>query len=340
MVDKVKKLKNQSIILIFITAFIMYLLLKDDFPQIISTILRMKYIYLIVGILLIVFYWIIKAVALYLISKEYSKTISFKSIFLQTIITQFFNGITPFSTGGQPMQIYMLNKSKISLAKSTNIVMQEFITYQVALVLYGIFAVLVNYKLQIFNDAVILKNLVLLGFLINTSICIVMLILSFSKRIGEMLFNVIFKILSGFKFIGDLDSKKKKWSNRLVEFQESAKLFKKNKLLFVKCYLLNAIALTCYYIIPYFLIIGIEGAMLITPLTAVVASAYTLIIGSFVPIPGGTGGIEYGFLRFFGIFNTGSTLSAILLIWRFITYYLGIIVGGVAFSFYKGDDLK
>lgn len=335
-----KKLKSQSIILVFITAIIMYLLLKDDFPQIVSTILSMKYIYLIIGIVLIVFYWLIKAIALYLISKEYSKTISFKSIFLQTIITQFFNGVTPFSTGGQPMQIYMLNKSKISLAKSTNIVMQEFITYQVALVLYGIFAVLVNYKLEIFNDAVVLKNLVLLGFLINTSICIVMLILSFSKRMSKALFNIVFKVLSKLKFIGNLDSKKEKWNNRLVEFQESAELFKKNKLLFAKCFILNGIALTCYYVIPYFLIIGIEGAMLITPLTAIVASAYTLIIGSFVPIPGGTGGIEYGFLRFFGVFNTGSTLSAILLVWRFITYYLGIIVGGVAFSFYKGDDLK
>lgn len=335
-----KKLKSQSIILVFITAIIMYLLLKDDFPQIVSTILSMKYIYLIIGIVLIVFYWLIKAIALYLISKEYSKTISFKSIFLQTTITQFFNGVTPFSTGGQPMQIYMLNKSKISLAKSTNIVMQEFITYQVALVLYGIFAVLVNYKLEIFNDAVVLKNLVLLGFLINTSICIVMLILSFSKKMSKTLFNIVFKVLSKLKFIGNLDSKKEKWNNRLVEFQESAELFKKNKLLFAKCFILNGIALTCYYVIPYFLIIGIEGAMLVTPLTAIVASAYTLIIGSFVPIPGGTGGIEYGFLRFFGVFNTGSTLSAILLVWRFITYYLGIIVGGVAFSFYKGDDLK
>ena len=335
-----KKLKSQSIILVFITAIIMYLLLKDDFPQIVSTILSMKYIYLIIGIVLIVFYWLIKAIALYLISKEYSKTISFKSIFLQTIITQFFNGVTPFSTGGQPMQIYMLNKSKISLAKSTNIVMQEFITYQVALVLYGIFAVLVNYKLEIFNDAVVLKNLVLLGFLINTSICIVMLILSFSKRMSKALFNIVFKVLSKLKFIGNLDSKKEKWNNRLVEFQESAELFKKNKLLFAKCFILNGIALTCYYVIPYFLIIGIEGAMLITPLTAIVASAYTLIIGSFVPIPGGTGGIEYGFLRFFGVFNTGSTLSAILLVWRFITYYFGMIIGAIVFNLHERREKR
>ena len=70
------------------------------------------------------------------------------------------------------------------------------------------------------------------------------------------------------------------------------------------------------------------------------ASAYVLIIGAFVPIPGGTGGIEYGFMQFFGNFISGSVLSASLLVWRFITYYLGIILGAITISFFKGDGEK
>jgi uncharacterized membrane protein YbhN (UPF0104 family) len=71
-----------------------------------------------------------------------------------------------------------------------------------------------------------------------------------------------------------------------------------------------------------------------------VSSAFVLIIGNFVPIPGGSGGIEYGFLKFFGIFVTSSILSSGLIVWRFITYYLGIIIGGVALGFFKGDGKK
>ena len=62
-----------------------------------------------------------------------------------------------------------------------------------------------------------------------------------------------------------------------------------------------------------------------------------MLIGSFVPIPGGTGGLEYGFIKFYGFFIFGSTLSAVMIIWRFITYYFGLIVGGIAFNFKRGD---
>ena len=65
---------------------------------------------------------------------------------------------------------------------------------------------------------------------------------------------------------------------------------------------------------------------------AIVVSAYVMIIGSFVPIPGGTGGLEYGFVTFFGNFITGSKLSALMLVWRFITYYFGMILGAIALN--------
>lgn len=72
--------------------------------------------------------------------------------------------------------------------------------------------------------------------------------------------------------------------------------------------------------------------------TSIVASAYVMLIGSFVPIPGGTGGLEYGFIKFYGKFISGSILSAAMLIWRFITYYFGLIIGAIAFNVkYRGD---
>ena len=68
----------------------------------------------------------------------------------------------------------------------------------------------------------------------------------------------------------------------------------------------------------------------VTPGVGVVTSAYIMIIGSFVPIPGGTGGLEYGFMQFYGNFIKGSVLSAAMLVWRFVTYYFGIILGAIA----------
>ena len=67
----------------------------------------------------------------------------------------------------------------------------------------------------------------------------------------------------------------------------------------------------------------------------ITASAYVYVIGAFVPIPGASGGIEYGFTQFYGNFLNIKTTFALLIIWRFITYYLGIIIGGLLFSLEK-----
>ena len=63
--------------------------------------------------------------------------------------------------------------------------------------------------------------------------------------------------------------------------------------------------------------------------------SYVMLIGSFIPIPGGTGGLEYGFINFFKNFIIGSKLNAIMLLWRFITYYFGMILGALILNFKK-----
>ena len=60
-----------------------------------------------------------------------------------------------------------------------------------------------------------------------------------------------------------------------------------------------------------------------------------MLIGNFIPIPGATGGIEYSFLQFFGIFTTGAILTGGMLLWRFVTYFLAMIIGFVALVFRK-----
>ena len=124
----------------------------------------------------------------------------------------------------------------------------------------------------------------------------------------------------------------------MVEYQESANLFKKNKWLFFECISYNLISLFIFYLIPFFIFLSLD--VKINAIEVLVSSAFILLIGNFVPIPGGSGGIEYGFLEFFKDLMSASILKSSLIIWRFITYYLGIIVGGIALAFFKGDEKK
>ena len=70
----------------------------------------------------------------------------------------FFNAITPFSSGGQPFELYCLKKEKIKMADATTIVIEQFVVYQIALVILGVVAILCNSIFHIFTNNTLLKN--------------------------------------------------------------------------------------------------------------------------------------------------------------------------------------
>ena len=119
------------------------------------------------------------------------------------------------------------------------------------------------------------------------------------------------------------------------DFHDGFIELKKRKSLFVVGIILNVLSLWCLYIVPLFVLYSMGHFNDVTPTVAITASAYVYIIGAFVPIPGASGGIEYGFTQFFGVYVGLDIISAVLLLWRFITYYLGVILGALAFSLEK-----
>lgn len=334
-----KNIKKNAFILLIVLLVILYFVLKDDFVNIINTLMKADFRWIFFAILFIFIYWILRALCLFMIAKEYSKKLKFQQIFQLTLITQFFNGITPFSSGGQPMEVYYLSKSGIKPAKGTNIILQNFILYQMALILHGVLAISLNYHFHFFKEIDILKELTLIGFIINTLVGVILLFISFSTKFNQKVIDILIKLCYKVKIVKDKDKAVERWSTRLSEFHDSATLLANKKSLFIKGFIYNFLALAAFYVIPLFVIYGM-GNFDINVIETISASAYVLIIGAFVPIPGGSGGIEYGFMQFFGNFVKGPVLSASLLVWRFITYYLGIILGAITINFFKGDVEK
>ncbi len=333
----IKGLKKNAIILLLLTLIILYIILRNDMSKIIEAITNMNYLYLLVAILFYFLSLIIKAYVLYSCVNNKEKLTLGQAI-KHNIITQFFNGITPLSTGGQPMEIYMLMGCGINPSVATSIIVQNFIFYQTSLVIFGVLAVLYNCFFHIFPSIPILRNFVLLGFIINIIVVIILYMIILSKRKVKKLLIKIIHLLAKLKIIKEEEQMQEVWLKRLEEFHNSSKELRKRKTLAIKGIILNFISLTCLYIIPLPLIYGLNDFSSLNVLNTLVASAYVLIIGAFIPAPGASGGIEYGFIKFFGNFIPKITLNATLLIWRFITYYLGMILGALLIGFRKKGD--
>lgn len=325
------KMKKNAIIIFIITLIVMYFVLKDDFNNIVDIFQRLELKFIFLAFFFYFLSIFFKAYISYKSVNEKEKYSLFESV-KHNVITQFFNGITPFSTGGQPMEVYMLTRHGINANRGTMIVLQNFIFYQIALVLFGVVAVTYNHIFHIFPNNSALKNLVTIGFIMNTLVAIGIIAISLSHKFTNFCMNQLIAIFTKMKIIRSREEKIKSWEGRLNEFHSCAASLRKRKKLFIMGVFFNFISLACLYIIPLFIVYGMGDFTGLNIMNTLTASAYVLLMGAFVPIPGASGGIEYGFVKFFGNFLSSSVTNAVLLIWRFITYYFGMIIGMIAFN--------
>ena len=324
-----KKNNYSAFIILFVTVIVLIFALKDDFMVKIEYLFSFNIWWLLLGILLVVLYWFLKSLVIYFCASKFNKY-SLKKSFKLILDTQFFNAVTPFSTGGQPYQIYRFKKQGFSLEQGTNIIIQDFIVYQIALVLLGTIAVISNSVLGLFPDDSFLKELVILGYLINLFVIIMLFVLAFNKKWNKKILEFVIKIGAKLKIIKNKDYFLNRSNEIINDYHKNAVLLMKSKWHFIKIILINFIALILLYLVPFTLIVGLGES--IDPFLAVMTSAYVMLIGAFVPIPGGSGGLEFGFVRFFGFFIVGAKLSSIMIAWRCLTYYLGLIVGAISVS--------
>ena len=311
--------------------------MKDDFNNIVNQIASINKLWLLLAFTLMGGYWLFKSFVLHMLARRYNSEYTLKKAFKLQIIVNFFNAITPFATGGQPYEVYSINKEKIKMTDATNIVIQNFIVYQIALVLLGTIAVVYNYFFHLFPSNSILKNLITLGFIINFFVIVGLFIISYAKKINKFLLKIIITLLSKLKVVKNKEEVIKKYNDYLKEFHVGASKLLENKKEFFLMILYHLISLCALYLIPLVLLFGMGNYTSINGAESILTSAYVMIIGSFVPIPGGTGGLEYGFVKFYGNFIKGSSLNAIMLLWRFITYYFGMILGAIFLNIKRKD---
>ena len=335
--NKIKYIFNFLLIAI-VLSIVLYFSLKDNYQEIISTILKMNYIWIFVAILALIIYRLCASLGHYYIIKANNGKVSYLKCFQINLMILFFHGITPFAGGGQPMEIYFLHKEGISVTKATNITLQNFIVYQIALIITGLIALIYNHIFNVFPNDSLIKYLVVLGFIINTLVLVVTFILSFGKKTNKFIIEKGIHFLAKIKIIKEEKKTQEKCQKYLQSFHDNAIELKKNKKIVAFMVLINIIGLMTMYSMPYPILRGM--GININIFKVITAIAYVMIIGSFVPIPGGTGGIEYSFIFFFQYLISGSILHAAMLVWRLISYYLGMVFGAFALALYRKREKR
>lgn len=332
-----KHAKLNKIIMLIVTIFLLIFLLKDNFNETIKSIIEANKLWLLLAIVIYIISVIFDALSYYFIVKQYNDKYTIKKAFRLNILTKFFNGITPLAAGGQPLQIYELHKEKIDLSKCTTIVIQFYIVFQIALIIISTSAIIINNLFNIFIDNKLLGHMVTFGYVANVIILFILIFISFNNKFNKTIIKFFIKIGHKLHIVKDIDKSNEKWMKSCNNYYESAQLLRKNKFNLIRGILLQLGQLIFLYSIPLIIIKSLNIPCNINIFNTIIASSYVFLIGCYIPIPGGTGGMEFGFMGFFKEFITKGPLRAATILWRFITFLAPVIVGGIIFNIHKEE---
>ncbi|MEJ6399583.1 lysylphosphatidylglycerol synthase transmembrane domain-containing protein [Nicoliella lavandulae] len=253
------------------------------------------------------------------------------------LVEQLFNGITPFSSGGQPAQLLVMIQTGIDGGRASSVLLMKFVVFQAMIVINFIFSLFIGFH-YIAEKMHYLSLFVLFGFIIHLVVIIVLLMIMYWHGFTKRFLTVAMKPLRYFV----KPERFTKWQSTLSQkidnfYLESVRIAHRWKLL-VKIAIITFFQLLFYYLVPYFIMLslGYDQANIV-----MIVSLHVLIVMiiSLFPIPGGAGGAEYSFEMLFKSYITNSSkLVLALLLWRLLTYYLGMILGAIAL-FVKPDKV-
>lgn len=240
-------------------------------------------------------------------------------------IEALFNGITPMSTGGQPSMLAAMIQIGIEGGRATSILLMKFILYQIVVFFAYITTIIFGFHMVATRFSG-LAIFIMIGLIIHVSSTIflfsIMFAYKWTKKITNWIMNILAKIVSSIKV--------EKWRKTTIEkietfYSESQKLKKERKKLRVAL-VLTILQLLAFYSIPYIILLALNVNSSWVEVTQM--NIMLIMFMSIIPIPGATGGAEYSFQTLFSAFVTSNSALVLgMFLWRFVTYFFGMILG-------------
>lgn len=293
----------------------------SKFPDIIS---KINKLYFGLSMLCMILNWISGSLLLKNISGLLNSKLKLKKALSINLIGEYYSCITPFSSGGQPAQVYYMLKENIPIGKSTSILMMKFIIYQSVITIYSITMFIIRWDYVSTNLSKALP-FICTGIIINGVVIIVIFMLFLNDNIVRNILNSILRFINKFK---DMSKYERKINEILNEYTTSINKLKQDIFATIKLSIIAVFQATCYFGITYFVYIslGLKGT---SAMDVIAIQSLLYMAVSFVPTPGTLGASEGAFHIFFSFLFTNGLVVYAMLLWRIVSYYSCIVVGGI-----------
>ncbi|MBR6880344.1 MAG: flippase-like domain-containing protein [Clostridiales bacterium] len=243
----------------------------------------------------------------------------------------YFSAITPSATGGQPASAFFMVKDGIPGGVVTVTLIVNLIMYTAGVVLLGIIALLINYKL-FFGFRLLSKVLIIAGFLILSGLTFMFFMI---LRKGTVVFNSLRNIVNFLHrkhIIHRVDPKIAKINKAEIEYKECVEVMSGKMPTLIKAFIWNFLQRASQILVPVFMYMAMGGKASTAPM--VFASQCLITIGfNCVPVPGAMGVADFLMIDGFSKLMTRDDAFRLEMLSRGISFYICVIVSGIIMLF-------
>lgn len=268
---------------------------------------------------------IFESMGLHVFFRQQKVKAPFRSSLLVSLIGMFYSNVTPAATGGQPMQVFAFKKRGVPTGLSSSGLAVKFFCYQTALLALGGVMWLVHPGL-VARCIARGRVLVATGFVLNGVTVAAVILLAINKNIVRGIITLLIRAGKALHLVKDVAQATSRADAALADFHASVDMLTHHPVQLLGLLGVSMIQVLGQMTIAYCVYRAMgQSTALYTEILAL--QVLLQIAASFTPLPGASGAQEGGFYLFFQDMFPESKLLGALLLWRFFTYYLTLIVG-------------
>ena len=323
-VSSKNQIRSILFVLILMIITIVVILKEYSLMEILQVIRSVHPFYLIAGIIMMFIFVGCQAMNFNMILASLKHTVSFRHCIEYAYVGNYFGAITPGASGGQPAQLYYMNKDKIHVDISAITVFFMVFSSQIVILFIGAILACIRYPMVAgFKDW--LKYVLLAGSTVMLALTLILTALMFMKKTVPFLLTLTMKLGVKWHLIKKPEIMKARFDAIVLSYREKSRVILKHPILFIKVFSVTMIQWIAYYMVSYLVYLSF-GYREYNAIDLMTGQSLISIAVAAVPLPGSVGISEKAFLNVFSQFYSVQELPSAMILTRIINFYLPLFI--------------
>lgn len=283
--------------------------------------------FVLLGFVLMLGYICCEATNIFVLTRSFGGKTHWFRCLKYAFVGFYFSAITPSSSGGQPAQIYYMQKDGQSIGKSSLGFIIMLASLELVTLLWGVvmFAIKGPFLLENISG---IEPIFILGSVLYLLTILVLVSAVFSQRLLRRAAEGCIRLLCRLHLIRRREALLARVDRHLDEYAQAAQYIRKNPKLLLKVLATTTVQTFFQFSIPYTVYLAFDmWGFSFFDLFAM--QAILTISVSSLPLPGAVGASESSFLTMFSVFFGQTLVLPAMLLTRVINFYFYLVVSGV-----------